>query len=117
MIAFSAEARKLEYRPLISIIVPVYNTSPRYLELAVESVMAQAYPEWELCICDDGSSNRETLAAIKDLAANDSRIRVTFLGRNQGIAAASNTALAMAHGEYVAMLDHDDELSPAALLG
>jgi len=115
-LVLAAEARKLEYRPLISIIVPVYNTSPRYLELAVESVMAQAYPEWELCICDDGSSNRETLAAIKDLAANDSRIRVTFLGRNQGIAAASNTALAMAHGEYVAMLDHDDELSPAALL-
>lgn len=115
-LVLAAEARDLAYRPLISIIVPVYNTPPRYLELAIKSVIAQAYPEWELCVCDDGSSDRETLAAINDLAATDSRISATFLSQNQGIAAASNRALAMAHGEYVAMLDHDDELSPAALL-
>ncbi len=115
-LVLSAEARDLAYRPLVSILMPVYNTPPRYLDLAVGSVIAQAYPEWELCICDDGSDDRDTLDAVRSLAASDRRISVSFLSTNQGIAAASNGALAMARGEYVAMLDHDDELSPAALL-
>ena len=112
----AAEAGRLEYRPLISILVPVYDTAPRYLRLAVDSVLAQAYPEWELILCDDGSTNAETAAALEEIAELDARIRVRYLGVNQGIAAATNAALAMARGEFVTMLDHDDEVLPAALL-
>ena len=112
----AAEAGRLEYRPTISILVPVYDTAPRYLRLAVDSVLAQAYPEWELILCDDGSTNAETAAALEEIAELDARIRVRYLGVNQGIAAATNAALAMARGEFVTMLDHDDEVLPAALL-
>jgi len=109
-------ARRLDYRPIISVLVPVYNTPPHYLRLAVDSVVAQAYPEWELILCDDGSTRSETLAALKEIAQLDPRIRVSFLDANRGIAEATNAALAMAQGEFVAMLDHDDELLPGALL-
>ncbi len=112
----AAEAARLEHRPLISILVPVYDTAPEYLRLAVDSVLAQAYPEWELILCDDGSTNAETRVALEEIAPLDARIRVHYLGVNSGIAAATNAALAMARGEFVAMLDHDDELLPAALL-
>ncbi len=112
----AAEAAALAYRPLISVLVPVYNTPPQYLRLAVESVLAQVYPEWELCLCDDGSRDQSTREALERLPRLDERIAVTFLAENQGIARASNAALAMARGEFVAMLDHDDELLPAALL-
>ena len=101
--------------PLISIIVPTYNTPARYLRLAIDSVRTQTYPNWRLCIYDDGSTKEETLQSIKDVSALDQRIRVQFGSRNQGISRASNAALAMAQGEYVAMLDHDDELTPDAL--
>jgi len=96
--------------------MPVYNTPPKYLRLAVDSVLAQAYPHWELCLCDDGSSTAQTRAVVDGAARRDTRIRATFLGENRGIAEATNAALAMAQGEYVAMLDHDDELAPGALL-
>jgi len=112
----AAEAERLEYRPLISILVPVYDTAPRYLRLAVDSVLAQAYPEWELILCDDGSTNVGTRVALEEIARLDPRIRLHFLGANRGISAATNAALALAQGELVAMLDHDDELLPAALL-
>jgi len=110
------EAAQLGYRPLISVLVPVFNTPPRLLRLAVDSVVRQAYPEWELCLCDDGSSDAGTRHVLDRLSQGDPRIRVRSLGSNQGIAAATNAALAMASGEYVAMLDHDDELAPGALL-
>ena len=112
----AAEARKLEYRPMISVLVPVYDTAPQYLRLAVDSVLEQAYPEWELILCDDGSTKAETKAALEEIARLDARIRVHSLAANSGIAAATNAALALAQGEFVAMLDHDDELLPAALL-
>jgi GT2 family glycosyltransferase len=103
------------YSPLISILLPVYNTPPEYLRLAIESVMAQSYPNWELCICDDGSSRADTIALLSRYAA-DPRIRIECNASNSGISRATNAALAIAKGEYVAMLDHDDELEPDALL-
>ncbi len=115
-VLLAAEASRLEYRPLISVLVPVYETDPRYLRLAVDSVLAQAYPEWELILCDDGSKRADTGAVLKEIALLDPRIQVHYLGLNSGIATATNTALAKARGEFVAMLDHDDELLPAALL-
>ena len=98
---------------LISLIVPVYNVEPQWLEAAIESVRRQTYPHWQLCIVDDGSSHRETLDYLRCL--HDERIQILFLSANHGIAAASNTALNLAKGEFVGFLDHDDELAPEAL--
>ncbi len=107
-------------RPLISIIMPVYNVESCWLEAAIQSVMQQIYPHWELCIADDGSTRAETLATLRQWEAQhgnlqDTRLRIVFLPSNQGIAGASNAALAMATGEYAAFLDHDDELTVDAL--
>ena len=98
---------------LFSILMPVYNTQPDWLERAVASVQAQWYPHWELCIVDDCSTDAGTVAALGSL--NDERIRVQRLERNRGIVGASNAALGMARGEFVALMDHDDELTPDAL--
>ncbi len=102
-------------RPLISVITPVYNTPPALLRAAVGSVTAQAYPNWELCLCDDASTSAATRETLDELARRDARIKVTRLGQNGGISAASNAALALAAGEFVVLLDHDDELAPEAL--
>jgi len=102
--------------PLISVILPVWNTPEPYLERAIDSVLAQHYQRWRLCIYDDGSSHRETHRILRKYAGRDPRIIVRFGEVNSGIANATNAALAMAEGDYVAMLDHDDELTPDALL-
>lgn len=103
--------------PVISIVMPVYNVESRWLNAAVDSVRNQFYPHWQLCIADDGSTlpaTRETLDAIE--AIGDDRIVITRLDANQGIAGASNAALGLATGDYVGLLDHDDELTRDALL-
>jgi GT2 family glycosyltransferase len=109
------EARTLPYRPLISVIVPVYDPEPRWLRAAIESVRAQAYGNWELCLVDDGSTREEVRQLLTDFARRDQRIKVRFGDRNRGISEASNAALDMATGEFVGFLDHDDELKPNAL--
>jgi GT2 family glycosyltransferase len=102
-------------RPLISVVMPVYRTAPAILEKALASVMAQSYPNWELCIVDDHSLRPEIDTVLERYAAGNARIRITRLPANAGIANASNMALNMSAGEYVALLDHDDELAPDAL--
>ena len=114
--ALRRQVEGLAYRPTISIITPVFNTDPRWLRLCVESVQRQGYPHWEHCLADDGSTKSETLTALRALAQSDSRLKVVYLPANAGISAASNAALASASGEFVALLDHDDELAPDALL-
>ncbi|WP_051305209.1 glycosyltransferase family 2 protein [Desulfogranum mediterraneum] len=113
-----AEARiaALERQPLISLVMPVYNVKPAWLLAAVQSVQQQWYGHWQLCIADDCSTDPELRAMLAELAAADQRIEVRFLEENQGIAMASNAALAMARGEFVGFLDNDDELAPHALL-
>jgi GT2 family glycosyltransferase len=106
---------RLSYRPLISVVTPVYDTDPAWLSRAVESVRGQSYPQWQLCLADDGSTNEGTLAYLRALV-DDERITVSFAEANEGIAAATNRALDCAGGEFVAFLDHDDELEPDALL-
>ena len=101
--------------PRISIIMPVYNVEPIWLERAIASVQAQLYPHWELCIADDASTRPELRPWLEQLPQQDERIRVVYRDRNGGISAASNDALAIATGEFVALLDNDDELSPEAL--
>ncbi len=100
---------------LISVLMPVYNPTPRALRDAIESVRTQMYPYWELCIADDRSTDNEVIDVLEEFAASDSRIKVTFRKENGHISAASNSALDLCRGEFVALLDHDDLLPPYAL--
>ncbi|RYG00923.1 MAG: glycosyltransferase, partial [Chitinophagaceae bacterium] len=101
-------------KPLFSIIMPTYNTKPSLLKMAIESVQNQFYTNWELCIVDDGSKSDETKKYLKEYPA-DTRIKIVFQAANGGISAASNEAIKISTGEYLALFDHDDELSPDAL--
>jgi hypothetical protein len=101
--------------PLISVLTPVHDPPPAMLEEAIASVQAQTYPHWELCLVDDGSTNPNITAALKRHAAADPRIHLTRHDQPQGISGATNAALALATGDYVALLDHDDTLTPDAL--
>lgn len=103
-------------RPLISVIMPVYGTPPQWLRRAVESLQEQYYADWELCAVDDCSPTDAQRRVLEEAAAADPRVRFRAMPSNGGISAASNAALAMARGDYVALLDHDDELTPDALL-
>jgi GT2 family glycosyltransferase len=109
------QARAFPFQPLISIITPVFDTSVHWLEEAVESVLAQAYENWELLLIDDGSTVSDLLNAFPDLAACDRRVTLAKLGKHEGISGASNQGLGLARGEWVAFLDHDDVLEPDAL--
>lgn len=101
--------------PLISVLMPVYNPPLQFLREAIESVLAQAYPHWELCLADDCSTDQRVRQILQDYAGKDERIKVEFLASNGGISEASNAALRDAKGEWVALLDHDDLLAEHAL--
>ena len=105
----------LTYRPLISVIMPTYNTPELYLREAIDSVLAQVYDRFELCIADDASTAPHVRAILEEYAAMDDRIKLVFRPENGHIAHASNSALALASGEFVALFDHDDVLTPDAL--
>jgi glycosyltransferase involved in cell wall biosynthesis len=109
------EIKSMARTPRISIILPTYNTPEKYLRECIESVLSQYYGNWELCIADDCSKKQHVKRILKEYAARDSRIKVRFRSKNGHISRASNTALAMATGEWIALLDHDDELRPHAL--
>lgn len=114
--AAAAEFRGLPAKPLISVITPVFNIEPALLRKCVESVRSQYYPHWELCLCDDGSTRPDTIAALEEYRGVDPRIKVLLTGTNRGIAPASNRAAEISSGEFLAFLDDDDELTPDALL-
>lgn len=101
-------------RPLISVIVPVYNTPRQFLEEMIRSVAEQTYSHWELCIADGGST-ADCIQPVLRRFADDARIRMVRLDTNRGIAGNTNAALAMACGDFVTFLDHDDVLAPFAL--
>jgi GT2 family glycosyltransferase len=109
------EQLRLGYRPLISIITPVYRTPREFLKRCVGSVLKQAYPNWELILIDDCSDDPALSELLRSFEAQDRRIRVIGLAENQGIAGASNVGLKTCRGSYVGLLDHDDELAPNAL--
>lgn len=106
---------KLPNKPLISILMPVYNPRVEWLRECLNSVVAQQYSHWQLCIADDASTDPRVHEVLSSFAESDSRIQVVYRPRNGHICAASNSALALAKGEYLALLDHDDCLSPRAL--
>ncbi len=101
--------------PLISVLTPVHDPPPHMLEEAIASVRNQTYPNWELCLVDDGSTNPDVTAALERHAAADARIRFTRHDTPQGISAATNAAMALATGQYIALLDHDDTVTADAL--
>ncbi|MGN6513163.1 MAG: glycosyltransferase family 2 protein [Lysobacteraceae bacterium] len=113
--SLSERGRRLD-GPLVSILLPVYDTPERWLRRCLESVLQQAYPHWELCIADDASPSPHVRRVLEEYARREPRIRVLHRERNGHIAEASNSALEMARGEFVALLDHDDELRPDSLL-
>ncbi|RKX31971.1 MAG: glycosyltransferase family 2 protein [Verrucomicrobia bacterium] len=112
----AARLATLSVRPRISVILPVFNPPVRFLVQAIESVRHQVYPEWELCIADDASTNPEIRPLLEEMARRDDRIHLVVRDRNGHISHASNSALDLASGEFVALLDHDDELAADALL-
>ena len=109
------EAESFNLKPLISIIMPTYNTPPKYLKECIESVLVQSYKNWELCIADDASSNKEVVKIIEEFANEDKRIKYIIRKKNGHISKATNTAMKIASGEFIGLLDHDDILWPNAL--
>lgn len=101
--------------PLISILLPTYNTPELLLRACLDSVLAQLYPHWELCIADDASTTAHVRTVLENYAARDPRIKITFRDSNGHISAASNSALELATGNWIALLDHDDMLPEHAL--
>ncbi len=95
--------------------MPVYDTDERWLRAAIASVQNQIYTNWELCIADDHSPNPRVAEVLRHFAARDRRLKLVFREVNGHISAASNSALALASGDFVVLLDHDDELSRHAL--
>ena len=106
---------KFDYRPLISIAVPAYQTPVEFLKQMIESLISQTYPEWELCIANASPDNEEMQRVLADYSAKDSRVRFCNLKENLGIAENTNRAFFMAKGEFMGLLDHDDLLAPNAL--
>lgn len=109
------EITNFSLQPLISVVMPTYNTDPDLLRQTIQSVRNQLYPHWELCIADDFSTNEQVREAIKAEAKEEARIRFVFRAANGHISEATNSALELATGGYVAFLDHDDLLSQNAL--
>lgn len=101
--------------PTISVVVPVYNVAESYLRRCIDGVLRQIYPHWELCIADDASTQPHIRRVLQEYSSGDPRIKVAYRSTNGNISAASNCALELATGKYVALLDHDDEIAEHAL--
>ena len=109
------QAVAFAHRPLISVVMPVYNVEEPWLRLAIDSMLAQLYPEWELCVVDDASTSTRVRPLLEEYARRDARIKLRRLDRNEGICGASNHGLSLATGEFVGLLDHDDALTEDSL--
>ena len=114
--ACKKKIEQMEFLPLISIVMPTYNTPLKYLEEAIISIREQLYKNWELCIVDDGSSSFGTKEMLLKFTKLDSRIKVHFLESNFGVSKATNKAIELASGEFIVFMDHDDLLEKQALM-
>ncbi|WP_429950390.1 O-antigen biosynthesis protein [Enterococcus sp. AZ170] len=109
------EISMFDYQPKISVLMPVYNVEQKWLEKCIQSVQAQFYDNWELCISDDASTDTNVRKILEKFVKQDSRIKVVYRPKNGHISKATNSALEISTGEFVALLDNDDELAPIAL--
>jgi len=107
-------ARSIE-SPLISIVVPVYHTQHSLLKACIQSILDQTYEHWELCIAAVSGGDPSNWRLLRELAQHDGRVQLVKLDQNEGISNNTNAALALASGEFIALLDHDDTLAPFAL--
>lgn len=114
-VAIRARIEAMSAPPLISVLVPTYNSSELMLREMLNSVMRQWYPNWELCIADDGSDVPYVRAVLEEYKVRDERVKLSFGVCNQGVSHACNRALALASGDFVVLLDHDDILEEQAL--
>ncbi len=113
--AIRNQIENFSHKPLISVVMPVYNVEEKWLRICIESVTNQIYENWEFCIADDASPAPHIKKILEEYAAKDERIKIIFRAENGHISAASNSALELATGEFCVLLDHDDELSEDAL--
>ena len=113
--AMGREVARLRNPPLISVVTPVYDVAEVWLRRCIDSLREQVYPRWELCVVDDGSKQPHVERVLAEYAARDPRIRYCALEKNSGIVAATSRGVELARGDFVAFLDHDDELAPDAL--
>lgn len=109
--AMTQEIATFHYQPKISIAMPVYNVEEKWLRLCIDSILNQVYTNWELCMADDASTDANVKKILTEYQQLDERIRVVFREQNGHISEATNSALAIATGEFVALLDNDDELA------
>ncbi|MFG5459649.1 glycosyltransferase family 2 protein [Enterococcus faecalis] len=109
--AMTQEIATFHYQPKISIAMPVYNVEEKWLRLCIDSILNQVYTNWELCMADDASTDPNVKNILTEYQQLDERIRVVFREQNGHISEATNSALAIATGEFVALLDNDDELA------
>ena len=107
--------KKMSYEPLISFIIPVYNIEKEFLEDCLDSILNQTYKNFEICIADDASTKLETIETLKEYEKKDKRVKVVYRKENGHISKASNSALEIASGEYIALMDDDDIISSDAL--
>ncbi|MFD2729128.1 glycosyltransferase [Enterococcus camelliae] len=107
--------KSFDLNPLISILIPVYNVEKKWLIKCIQSIENQSYTNWEICIGDDASTNQETIETLKILSEKSDRIKVIFREKNGHISEATNSALKLAQGEFIALIDNDDELASNAL--
>ncbi len=105
---------KLAYEPLVSVVIPAYETPEKYLQELLDSLQEQTYTNWELCLAD-GSKSDAVAQKAEEYGSKDARIRYQKLDKNGGISENTNGGFAMAEGEYIALMDHDDLLTPNAL--
>ena len=111
----ASSVNSLKFKPTISVVLPTYNSNEQLLKKCIDSVLSQSYPYWELCIADDASTNKQVHTIINEYIDSDSRIRLTLRDKNGHISDATNSAISLVTGEFIAFLDHDDELSQDAL--
>ena len=109
------KVKKFKYEPMYSFIIPTYNVSRKLLSECLDSVLNQSYNNFEVCIADDCSSLKETIDTLHEYEKRDKRIRVTYRDKNGMISEASNTAIKMAKGEYIVLVDNDDTIEENSL--
>lgn len=107
--------QEFSFSPVFSVILPTYNGKVEHLEACLDSVLGQSYPFWELCIADDASTDHQVRDVLTAYAKKDDRIKLIFREQNGNISAASNSALSLAQGDFIVLLDHDDLLATHAL--
>jgi len=112
---YREKVKKFTYKPLISIIMPVYNVEEKWLKEAIESVQNQIYNNWELCIADDASTKPYIKDVLLEYKNKDKRVKIVFRKKNGHISRSSNSALKLARGEFIALLDNDDIIYPQTL--